>query len=144
MNVPSSQTRKLWHSEEKYKSNPWTANTSAVKKGAWVFIEQYHTCLGNDCHINKWVCGEIALILTKKLYRKIAGSVTALMGWIQEEERERRENFVPEVSVLDTETIDPDPDNNAMLKLLDLGSLSNLQITQSTAGMNFKMAHGAI
>ncbi|XP_051678967.1 small ribosomal subunit protein eS17-like [Oryctolagus cuniculus] len=121
-----------------------TANTSTVNKAAWVFIEKYRTCLGKDFHINKWVCGEITLILTKKLYCKIAGSVTALMGWIQEEERERRENFVPEVSILDMETIEVDPDNNAMLQLLDVGSLSNLQITQSTVGMNLKMPHGAI
>ena len=31
-----------------------------------------------------------------------------------------------------------------MLKLLDFGSLSNLQVTQPTVGMNFKTPRGAV
>ncbi|KAH0514526.1 40S ribosomal protein S17 [Microtus ochrogaster] len=89
--------------------------TKTVKKAARDIIEKYYTHLGNDFHTNK-----------------------------REKEQERRDNYVPEVSALDQEIIEVDPDTKEMLKLLDFGSLSNLQVTQPTVGMNFKTPRGAV
>ena len=66
-----------------------------------------------DFQTNKRLCDEIATIQSKRLRNKIAGYTTHLMKRIQkgpvrgisfklqEEERERKDQYVPEVSALD-------------------------------------------
>lgn len=87
--------------------------TKTVKKSAKVLIERFYPRLTLDFETNKRICDEIAIIASKRLRNKIAGYTTHLMKRIQEgpvrgisfklqeEERERKDQYVPEVSALD-------------------------------------------
>jgi small subunit ribosomal protein S17e len=110
--------------------------TKTVKKAARVIIEKYYPRLTLDFDTNKKICEEIALIPSKRLRNKVAGFVTHLMKRIekgpvrgisfklQEEERERKDNYVPAESAVNTNKVIVDPITKAMLDgigLCDLG-----------------------
>ncbi|CAD7690820.1 unnamed protein product [Nyctereutes procyonoides] len=102
-----------------------------MKKAAWVIIEKYYSCLGNDFHTT--------MCYVSHLMKQIqSGSVRGSSIKLQEEERESRDNCAPMVSALDQEITKVDPDTKEMLKFLASGSLSNLHVTQPKVGMNFK------
>ncbi|KAK8792012.1 hypothetical protein WA158_005389 [Blastocystis sp. Blastoise] len=106
--------------------------TKTVKKTAAVIVEKYYQRLTNDFEHNKKVTSDVTEVPSKKMRNKIAGYVTHFMKRIQtgpvrgislklqEEERERRLDFVPSVSVLDKEQIDIDPITEKMVKGLKL------------------------
>jgi len=122
--------------------------TKTVKKASRQIIEKYYMRLTTDFSINKKVCEEVATIPTKHLRNKIAGYVTHLMRRIQrgpvrgislklqEEERERRDNYVPEVSTVATDYIEVDADTKNMLRSIDFGNLPNVfvQLPPAPAG----------
>lgn len=116
--------------------------TKTVKKSARTIVEKYYPRLTLDFHTNKRIVDEVAILPSKRMRNKIAGYTTHLMRRIakgpvrgislklQEEERERRLDFVPEVSALEQETIQIDPDTRDMLESLGFGSLNGVAVNQ--------------
>ncbi|DBA92913.1 TPA: 40S ribosomal protein S17 [Trebouxia sp. C0005] len=114
--------------------------TKTVKKASRVIIEKYYNRLTLDFHTNKRVAEEVAVIQSKRLRNKIAGFTTHLMKRIQrgpvrgislklqEEERERRMDFVPEESAVNTETIEIDQDTNDLLRSLNMVNLPGVKM----------------
>ncbi len=97
-----------------------------------------------DFHTNKRLVDDVAILPSKRMRNKIAGYTTHLMRRIakgpvrgislklQEEERERRLDFVPEVSALEQETIQIDMDTRDLLESLGYGNLNGVAVLQST------------
>eukprot|EP00408_Alexandrium_pacificum_P065517 CAMPEP_0171176666 /NCGR_PEP_ID=MMETSP0790-20130122/11851_1 /TAXON_ID=2925 /ORGANISM="Alexandrium catenella, Strain OF101" /LENGTH=100 /DNA_ID=CAMNT_0011641559 /DNA_START=83 /DNA_END=382 /DNA_ORIENTATION=+ len=95
--------------------------TKTVKKAARTIVEKYFQKLTYDFQINKKIAEEVAEIPSKRLRNKIAGFTTHLMKRIakgpvrgislklQEEERERKMEYVPERSEVDVDVIQVDP-----------------------------------
>jgi small subunit ribosomal protein S17e len=70
---------------------------------------------------------------TTHLMRRIEkGPVRGISLKLQEEERERRLDFVPEVSALEQETIQIDVDTRDMLESLGFGNLNGVAVAQYT------------
>lgn len=125
--------------------------TKTVKKASRVIIEKYYNRLTLDFHTNKRVAEEVAVIQTKRLRNKIAGFTTHLMKRIQrgpvrgislklqEEERERRMDFVPEESAVNTEVIEVDQDTNDLLRSLNMVNLPGVKMVAITAAPPMQM-----
>merc|ERR1711879_295168 len=118
--------------------------TKTEKKAARVIIEKYYTKLTLDFDTNKRIIEEVAVIPSKPLRNKIAGFITHLMKRLQrstvrgisiklqEEERERRDNYVPDVSELEKDVIEVDAETKEMLKMMDFQSIPGLQMTTNS------------
>ena len=61
---------------------------------------------------------------------------------LQEEERERRMDFVPEVSAINTESITVDPDTKALLEDLDLQFANTVTVAQPEKAQVFRGREG--
>merc|ERR1712048_83681 len=113
-------------------NNMGRVRTKTVKKASRRIIEKYYTKLGLDFYTNARIVGEVAIIPTKRLQNQIVGFITHTMKRIQkgpvrgisiklqEEERERRDNYVPEQSALEAESLELDATTQEMLKKMDL------------------------
>ena len=101
--------------------------TKTVKRGAKALLEKYYQRLTNDFHTNKKILSEVAEVPTKSLRNKIAGFATHLMKRIQkgpvkgislkvqEEERERRLDWVPKISEIKLERVEVDEQTRQMI-----------------------------
>ncbi|KAK7031401.1 ribosomal protein S17e [Favolaschia claudopus] len=122
--------------------------TKTTKRASRVLIEKYYPRLTLDFHTNKRIIDEVAVVPSKRLRNKISGFTTHLMRRIQkgpvrgisfklqEEERERKDNYVPEVSALDTSAsggLEIDPDTKALLTALNFDSIPVQVVVPMTA-----------
>ncbi|RYP66336.1 hypothetical protein DL771_007842 [Monosporascus sp. 5C6A] len=132
--------------------------TKTVKKSAKVIIERYYPRLTLDFETNKRVCDEIAIISSKRLRNKVSrkpiagytthlikriqrGPVRGISFKLQEEERERKDQYVPEVSALDfaqnseSGQLDIDVETKDLLKHLGFDSVpvNVVPVTQQQA-----------
>merc|ERR1711862_340597 len=90
--------------------------------------------------VNKKISEEAASIPSKRMRNKIAGFCTHLMRRIrkgpvrgislklQEEERERRMEYIPGKSEVDVDYIQVDSDTKDMLKEMDMDKLPNIVV----------------
>ena len=127
--------------------------TKTIKRHSRMIVEKYYSRLTLDFHTNKRVVDEVAITPSKRMRNKLAGFTTHLMKRIQigpvrgislklqEEERERRMDFVPEVSAVETDVIEVDPETKAMLRSLDMGQLPGI-VVQTNSSSGWDKGHG--
>lgn len=129
--------------------------TKTVKKSSRQVIEHYYSKMTLDFHTNKKVLKEVAVIPSKRLRNKIAGFSTHLMKRIQkgpvrgislklqEEERERRMDFVPDESAIKMDDIQVDKETIEMLAAIGMRELPGLKLqTNEPQGMTSFPAYG--
>ena len=119
--------------------------TKTIKRSARKIIEKYYNRLTLDFAINKRVIDEVAVVPTKRMRNKIAGFLTHLMRRIQrgpvrgislklqEEEREKKLDYVPDVSFIEQDSIEVDQDTKDLLTHLNI-DLPNVSVAQNTYG----------
>merc|ERR1711915_534649 len=110
--------------------------TKTVKRASRAIIEKYYGKMTKDFHFNKRIIDDIAVIQSKRMRNKIPGYTTHLMKRIQkgpvrgislrlqEEERERKMDFIPDKIEVR---------NDAVLKQMirDLGVKKHIPALQS-------------
>ena len=114
--------------------------TKTTKRAARLVIERFYGQLSFDFQDNKRVCDEVATIPSKRMRNKIAGYVTHLMRRLergpvrgisfklQEQEREKRDNWMPKESRLDQARIMVDNDTKQMLAAIGLGEMEGVEL----------------
>ncbi|KAL3536055.1 hypothetical protein ACH5RR_004516 [Cinchona calisaya] len=119
--------------------------TKTVKKSSRQVIERYYSKMTLDFHTNKKVLTEVAIIPSKRLRNKIAGFSTHLMKRIQkgpvrgislklqEEERERRMDFVPEESAIKIDRIEVDKETIELLATMGMSELPGIILKEEQA-----------
>ncbi|KAI7725786.1 hypothetical protein M8C21_013957 [Ambrosia artemisiifolia] len=116
--------------------------TKTVKKSSRQVIERYYSKMTLDFHTNKKILEEVAIIPSKRLRNKIAGFSTHLMKRIQkgpvrgislklqEEERERRMDFVPDESAIKVDRIEVDKETIELLASLGMSEMPGIVLKE--------------
>merc|ERR1711990_931987 len=133
--------------------NMGRVRNKTVKRSSKKIIERYYQRLTLDFNANKRICDEVAMIPSKKLRNKIAGFTTHMMKRIsrgpvrgislklQEEERERRLDYIPDISAVDLEIekgIEIDQDTKNMLRTMDMANLPGLSVVSQKERSQFR------
>ena len=120
--------------------------TKTTKRAARLVIERFYGQLSFDFQDNKRVCDAVADIPSKRMRNKIAGYVTHLMRRLergpvrgisfklQEQEREKRDNWMPTTSKLNVPKILVDPETKEMLAAIGLGEMEGVEVLTRRAG----------
>lgn len=99
-----------------------------IKRAGKDLVKLYFSSLSADFENNKRVVNDVAKVGSKKIRNQLAGCATRLFKRIQrgtvknifikkhEEEREKRENMIPTVGIMDTDKITVDPITLMMLE----------------------------
>ncbi|KAI5192659.1 small subunit ribosomal protein S17e [Nematocida sp. AWRm77] len=115
-------------------------STKLIKNASKQLVEKHYVNLGLDFYQNRDTLEKVSIIKGKKLRNRIAGYATRLMKRIrygrvkgvsiraQEEERERKDNFVPAESIIDVENIEVD---SVTMKMLESAGLPGHFISSS-------------
>lgn len=118
--------------------------TKLVKRASRHIIEKYYSKLTLDFDINKKIVDEVAIVPSKRVRNKIAGYTTHLMKRIQrgpvrgislklqEEERERRLDYVPEKSAINTSSISVSEEVKEMLESIKFADIPGLKVESPT------------
>merc|ERR1712193_503215 len=129
-----------------HKRDMGRVRNKTVKRSSKKIIERYYQRLTLDFNTNKRICDEVAEIPSKRLRNKIAGFTTHMMKRIargpvkgislklQEEEREKRLDYIPDISAVDLEIekgIEIDADTKNMLRAMDMGNLPGLNVVNN-------------
>lgn len=89
----------------------------SVKKAAKQIVEKYYVYLNEDFYHNKKVVSDFTEIQTKKTLNKVTGYVTHLVKLVlkgtskglyikkHEEDREKKEGYLPKTSLLDSDKV---------------------------------------
>lgn len=105
-----------------------------------MFIEKYYPRLTLDFQTNKRLLADVSICGSKRLRNKIAGFTTHLMGRIQkgpvrgisfklqEEERERKDNYCPAESALRTSHVEIDSETQAMLHAISFSKMPGVKV----------------
>ncbi|EAN92891.1 40S ribosomal protein S17, putative [Trypanosoma cruzi] len=142
--------------EERVQSNTASMGkirTKTVKRASKQLVEKYFSKLNKDFYQNKRVVMDVTIARSKKLKNKIAGYTTHIMKRLargpvrgislklQEEERERRMDYVPEVSHVDQaiqDGVHVDKQTFSMLKRMETGVPRHVALTTVVAPVTKK------
>merc|ERR1711898_67070 len=128
------------------RANMGRVRNKTVKRASKKIIERYYQRLTLDFNTNKRIVDEVAMIPSKRLRNKIAGFASHMMKRIsrgpvkgislklQEEEREKRLDYIPDISAVDhmiADGIEIDTDTREMLASMDMQNLQGLNVVNN-------------